>query len=381
MAPKYLTCINVNIAGDGILSLVDRRKHGCIVFDVSPDHLHFELQLETHQNDAWWHKAGAYAVGIVNVKYVPRIALDTLDYTLNDICQIRNCSYSFPTWSMSTGSFRFSDLLFDDDAENTRIFDGFLAKNQTLIMHYRQGKLGYRLDKHLALTDVTNSMNGCGCPASCKVHSPQALQRMPREPTEHVAPCVWVFAETDDYGTPPTVQINLRFWKSNKSSQADHHPSTKKMKALYHDRRFTDCKIECCDEQFLAHRVILCRASPLFEAAFTGPWKEGEEAVYTMQKCYQPVAVKLMLEFLYTDKLPEASVETLIALLPLAVYFQLDDLCSIAAGQLIDSITEEHVVEIAGLLKKFSSHECIHWALAELMGCVKRNDNFLLKLM
>ena len=61
-----------------------------------------------------------------------------------------------------------------------------------------------------------------------------------------------------------------------------------------------------------------------------------------------------------------------IALLPLAVYFQLDDLCSIAAGQLIDSITEEHVVEIAGLLKKFSSHECIHWALAELMGCVKR---------
>lgn len=395
MQLKLLKGINVAIDCEGKISLVDPKHHGCALFDVEGSQ-HFELRLTAEQDDSWAIKAGAYCVGIMDAEDVPLVhtydghrgrswnawqawdARDDDEDSHEAYAAYHMTADVHSIYSLSTGSFRFSNGIFKFERVD-RIFDGCLKRNQELVMRYRHGRLGYRLDPQQSVVDLTGKMeqlktqnNSWG---SFRINGNG-------EGEGKAIPCLWVFAQEgpEDMYMSNIVKLRLTTPENNCQFGDSNEPCplAKKMDFFWEDELFCDCTIECGGERFGAHRIILCAASPVFNAAFAGSLREATEARFEIRNCDQPAAVKAMLEFIYRGRLPaDVTLRTLVALLPLAVQYQIDDLCSITAGKLIDQVTEETVREIAQVVKQFRHQPSIGWAYAELLGILKSDDCLL----
>lgn len=401
MPIKLLKGINVAVDDEGKLSLVDPKHHGCALFDVEGSQ-HFELQLTAEQDDSWVCKAGAYCVGIMDAEDVPLVhpydgyrgqnqawnawsSWDAVSWDARDedddsheACAAYHMTASVSSiYTLSTGSFIFSNGIFRPEREN-RIFDGFLKRDQTLVMRYRHGRLGYRLDPQQSVVDLTGKME------QLKARRPtwgSIRAKGSGKGEGKTIPCLWVFAQEgpEDMYASNTVKLRLTIPERNYQFCAsdDPCPLAKKMDFFWEDKLFCDCTIECAGERLGAHRIILCAASPVFNAAFAGSLREATEARFEIRNCDQPAAAKAMLEFMYRGRLSDLTLRTLIALLPLAVQYQIEELCSIAAGKLINQVTEETIREIAQVLKQFRHQPSIAWAYAELLGILKSDDRLL----
>ena len=87
--------------------------------------------------------------------------------------------------------------------------------------------------------------------------------------------------------------------------------------------------------------------------------------------------MRAIIEFMYTEKLQDFKTETLIAMSPLAVYFQLDELCTTLASLLIDNLDAENVKDVARVINQFSSCSSLTWAKADLLERLKSNEHLL----
>lgn len=396
MPPPALLNINVKLDDDGHMSLNNPHQHGCVVFDPA-NWKHFELEFTAQQDDPWKHKGGAYCMGIM-----PHIAIELIrasiisDTKTHHVRQAWQMAQGCRIWSLCTGAMLFHDSVFlGGSSENrTQIFESHLKKDQSLIMHFRQGKLGYRLGEQ-ALVDTTNIIKRDpkhDIISSCH-HS---LRHHQHHITGHrVAPCIWIFAqqvpdehkldevERDSY-KHLTGKVELRSWNHSSCMHLLNQPSNKRWKSMFVDKHFTDCKIKFSGKLIAAHRAVICQASPVLYAAFHGPWQEGQEAVYNVKmpdQSHEDVEImRAIIEFMYTEKLQDFTMETLIAMLPLAVYFQLDELCTTLASLLIDNLDAENakdVKDVARVINEFSCCNSLTWAKADLLQHLKSNKHLL----
>lgn len=73
---------------------------------------------------------------------------------------------------------------------------------------------------------------------------------------------------------------------------------------LYNSGSDSDCTFMVEDEEFKVHKIILEARSPVFRALLNNPMKEGQEGRVVVRDIKAPV-FKAMLQFVYTDSLPE----------------------------------------------------------------------------
>ena len=98
-------------------------------------------------------------------------------------------------------------------------------------------------------------------------------------------------------------------------------------------RKFTDAEVVCCGMRIPVHRSTLSAASPVFEAHFSSPMKDGETAVYEIRDS-TPEAVEALLCFVYTGEQPAA--ELLSSVSELALQYELEDLAKLTAKRMAE---------------------------------------------
>ncbi|KAF5569597.1 hypothetical protein FPANT_13896, partial [Fusarium pseudoanthophilum] len=64
--------------------------------------------------------------------------------------------------------------------------------------------------------------------------------------------------------------------------------------------KYSDLTISCGNDQYRVHKAIICPRSNFFEAAFSGEFKEAQTGEIDLPDD-DPVAVKMMIEYLYHD--------------------------------------------------------------------------------
>jgi hypothetical protein len=227
-----------------------------------------------------------------------------------------------------------------------------LKQGDSLSMRYNQGKMCFKLGSHKSFTDVTS------------------LEE--RREARSLVPCIWVYAQAGNatnYGQS-TVKVT---WTGRMSKG----PNMAMRPTFSKDMSFTDCTIVCGTEELKAHRVVLCAASPVFNAAFNGGLREAAEQRYVIQDCNQARVAEALIKFMYDEVLPDVDVPDLITLLPLADYFERDELWATIVGKLIDTATEDTVGDIAQVLSPLCDDPIKSWAYFEFLALLRSNDSML----
>jgi len=359
--------LNVELSDDGRLSLQDPVYHGCAVF-ATPSSRRFEFQFTALEPDRWVDKAGSYCIGVMKADEVPFI----MPAEGEDAEDARSMAAELTELgALSTGSFRYSAKLFDELAPC--IFGGSLHTQHSLVMKWSDGEITYQREE----TVVSKSLikpKGKG-KGKCKSMSYNESYLHRRKGPEAQAPVVWMFASAGR-GASGGIKVQMnRALASNMRSCNDLLAD--RMKMLFDSPRFTDCVIECAGQCFEAHRAVLCVCSPVFNAAFSGSMKEAHDARYEVRNCDCPRAVQAMLEFMYKGSLPDLNVDTLQALLPLAIFFEMDELRLRVAEELVLSITVKNVRGVVRVLKEFRTKSGVAECYVDLLYMLKADDDLL----
>eukprot|EP00929_Paragymnodinium_shiwhaense_P029365 TRINITY_DN16839_c0_g1_i1.p1 TRINITY_DN16839_c0_g1~~TRINITY_DN16839_c0_g1_i1.p1 ORF type:complete len:273 (+),score=52.30 TRINITY_DN16839_c0_g1_i1:149-967(+) len=145
---------------------------------------------------------------------------------------------------------------------------------------------------------------------------------------------------TCKYGYAPAPTVVFHMVRTRKSNC--EYASALQERA-WKKRRFTDAVVVCGDARFDVHRSTLSAASPVFEAAFASVMKEGETATYEVTNS-DPAAVEAFLYFVYTGNLKtELADESSTQLFHLAVMYEVDEMVSEVASNLLVGLTETNV--------------------------------------
>lgn len=401
MPPPLLRAVNVAYDANGRLFLEHPDYHGCAVFAPSSRSC-FEVQVTAQMDDLWEDKAGSYCLGIINRADVPKISPASGGELHDTFFMQEHVGVSY---SMSTGSFRFSSSLFDEYAD--QVFSGSLENGCSLIMKFHDGSLKYRLGGHAGFTDVTSrtglapriesTFEGKGSSdvkGKCKGKDnlwkgkgklPLNLMKGKGKSFSDgshdeygrfgpFAPVIWLFSHSDRAPAPVDrgIEVGLRSVQHRRTDGL-----VRTMSSLWDERHFTDCTILCKAERFEVHRAILCTSSPVFNAAFTGRMREANDAVFEIRECECPQAVSALLEFMYKGVLPSVNTATLIALLPLAAQYEVEELCTITAELLVDTVSVQNARDVVKILRPFHERPCVTDAWSSLLQRLKSDDAML----
>lgn len=288
-----------------------------------PDLGHFEVRVTARKEQPRAGHGGTFFIGVMPKATVVPSREQMLDVrsSVKIWCEKHNAML------ISSGDFRLYP-------SGTQIFGGeshHFAKGHTLAMRFSRGTLEFQ--QHGACDWVKA---GEGLPAACLPVIVISFQDHPL----HVA--VSKKRGRPEAAKPCTV-----------GSQ------------LWAEREFADGLMECEGRQFPVHRAVVCAASPVLKAAFSGGMAEARKAEYTINDS-TPEAVELMLRYTYTRALPEdgkgeeqAAVlgPHLAALLELAVRYELPGLCEQLAWRFAEGLTPENVRARAKVLKLHRDHD------------------------
>eukprot|EP00928_Gymnodinium_smaydae_P058340 TRINITY_DN41547_c0_g1_i1.p1 TRINITY_DN41547_c0_g1~~TRINITY_DN41547_c0_g1_i1.p1 ORF type:complete len:328 (-),score=50.65 TRINITY_DN41547_c0_g1_i1:70-1053(-) len=110
---------------------------------------------------------------------------------------------------------------------------------------------------------------------------------------------------------------------------------------MWEERQFTDVTVQCSDGEVLAHRSVLCMASPVFQSMLQGSMKEAMNAAFAIDDATSR-EVEDMLSFVYEGTLKETPATVL---LPLAHRYQLDSLVDACCINILSMLSVNNVVE------------------------------------
>ena len=117
------------------------------------------------------------------------------------------------------------------------------------------------------------------------------------------------------------------------------------LKSLLADNSLSDFVIECGTNKFPCHKAILASRSDVFATLFsTNDWAENKENAFPI-KDHSPDVVKQMLEFIYTNKIPEGTTFSL-NLLIIADQFNLKGLIQLCESELSKNMTHQNAIEV-----------------------------------
>jgi len=117
----------------------------------------------------------------------------------------------------------------------------------------------------------------------------------------------------------------------------------KKLKKAASFENLSDFTIICGDESFPCHKVILASRSEVFEAMFNKETEEKIENQVTV-KDSKPIIVKVMLDYVYTGKLPENLDDICGDVLYLATKYNLPGLAKASEQSLFNTICNENAL-------------------------------------
>jgi len=131
------------------------------------------------------------------------------------------------------------------------------------------------------------------------------------------------------------------------------HAADSTLKMMWDDPEFTDAVISCEGMDFPVHRAVLCKASPVFAAAFRGAMKEAATARFEVQDSKQD-SVKATLSYIYSGDLEEGSAPHV---LPLAHRFQLDGLVTEACEKMLANLKSSNVADVVKALRPLKENK------------------------
>ncbi|XBJ08069.1 hypothetical protein VPH35_013469 [Triticum aestivum] len=136
----------------------------------------------------------------------------------------------------------------------------------------------------------------------------------------------------------------------------------------------TDVSFVVDDETFRAHRAVLAARSPVFRAKLFGSMSEATMPSITLHSI-KPATFKVMLQFIYTDELPEedelqdSSAQMFQDLLAAADRYALDRLKIICAQKLWEKVSVETVATILAWAETYNcqqlKNKCIVFFVVE----------------
>ncbi|PGH14671.1 hypothetical protein AJ80_05852 [Polytolypa hystricis UAMH7299] len=85
------------------------------------------------------------------------------------------------------------------------------------------------------------------------------------------------------------------------SSSSSPSDTTSPFSKLLETGEFSDFKIQCQGEEFPVVKAIMCVQSPVIAAAMRGGFQEAQTGTFSLND-FDPETVKLMIEFMYTQK-------------------------------------------------------------------------------
>lgn len=172
-----------------------------------------------------------------------------------------------------------------------------------------------------------------------------------------------------DFGVPiPSVDYSLYVILSASetvkvSHMASHLDSAKRRRVrtsaarllhqMWDAMEFTDAELVGNGRAVAAHRAVLCKASPVFAAAFRGGMKEATASRVDIPDA-APEIIEAMLRFIYVGVLnPEDAPDVL----PLAHRYQLDDLTAECCLQMLQSLNTSNVAATVKALRAFRDQD------------------------
>ncbi|XP_043464514.1 protein roadkill-like isoform X2 [Leptopilina heterotoma] len=107
---------------------------------------------------------------------------------------------------------------------------------------------------------------------------------------------------------------------------------------LYEEKKLSDFKIICQDQEFCVHKTILVCQSDVFQAMFENPMKESREDALIISD-FEPKIVETMIRYLYSDEMTESlSADEFKQLLLIANKYNLEKLEKICFNELLKAI-------------------------------------------
>ena len=126
------------------------------------------------------------------------------------------------------------------------------------------------------------------------------------------------------------------------------------LKILLTDKTFCDFTIECGTEKFSCHKAILANRSDVFARLFSSEdWAENKENLLQI-KDHDPEVVKQMLEFIYSNKIPDDT-QCSLELLLIADQFNIEELIQFCQPELAKSLTCENALQMLDTASKVTN--------------------------
>lgn len=217
---------------------------------------------------------------------------------------------------------------------------------------------------------LSYSEGGAHVPASWGIRSMDPRNAVPNGANH----CTWFFHASKSM-LPPEGEYRC----SGASCEVTQRFAPRKRRRLaagnraWKQRKFTDAVVVCGSERIPVHRGILCASSCVFDAAFSSPLSEGQNAVYEIQES-PPGAVEAMLAFIYTGE-HECLVVELATLLELAVQYQLPELTANVASKLLENVSCENVHDHLAVMKRHRHNPEIKQPLEKLIKVIKEDTS------
>lgn len=108
------------------------------------------------------------------------------------------------------------------------------------------------------------------------------------------------------------------------------------------------------EEKVWAHKVILKRRSPMFNAMFTNGMKETEKGVQTLRVEGDKSAFKELLKYIYSDEC-QITTENCLELLQLSNYYKVERLTCMCEKMIKDTVTIEDAATVLVIADRFNA--------------------------
>eukprot|EP00927_Polykrikos_kofoidii_P067783 TRINITY_DN63228_c0_g1_i1.p1 TRINITY_DN63228_c0_g1~~TRINITY_DN63228_c0_g1_i1.p1 ORF type:complete len:335 (+),score=55.75 TRINITY_DN63228_c0_g1_i1:148-1152(+) len=160
----------------------------------------------------------------------------------------------------------------------------------------------------------------------------------------------------------PSLRVRCRIsWRNAKRRLQGSAFVSRAIRGVWERRRYTDVVVRTADgHQIPCHRAHLAEGSPVFAAEFERWARDARE----LDVAGDRVAVEPMLEFFYTGQMAASADGA--AVLPLAHRYQVDDLVSLAAERVLESLDARTVVAAARALRPLREDDSLCGAWREL---------------
>ena len=120
---------------------------------------------------------------------------------------------------------------------------------------------------------------------------------------------------------------------------------------LWADGVLSDFTIECGSETFFCHKNILANRCDVFDRLFASQdCNENKKNLFQI-KDHQPNVVKQMLEFIYTNRIPDGT-QCSLELLLIAGQFNLKGLVQLCESEITKEVTCQNVIQILRVVDK-----------------------------